>query len=155
MRALADFSSKWSHPEYPPVRVLVADLKRAEDQLDSRLPSDYRDAVLSIGLPRPTTALLHSICEEEADFSDVAEFLAADEMVETTQAWRQMGLPKDKIAFASDCMGNLFVFDSGGLSQNSQVWFFDHDSGEIALLAASFDSWLQRYLDLKFVSLDD
>ncbi|MBO9706930.1 MAG: SMI1/KNR4 family protein [Caulobacter sp.] len=155
MRSLSDFASKWSHPEYGPEPILLADLERAEAQLDGRLPSDYRDAVLNVGLPRPTGALLHSICEAQADFADVADFLTADEMISSTQAWREMGLPKDKIAFASDCMGNLFVFDSAALSQSSKVWFFDHDAGETELVAPSFTSWIQQYLDLEFIPLDD
>ncbi|MND83804.1 SMI1 / KNR4 family protein [compost metagenome] len=66
-----------------------------------------------------------------------------------------MGLPTDKIAFASDCMGNLFAFDGSAPSQNSKVWFFDHDTGEAALAAPSFAIWIQQFLDLKFVPLDD
>ena len=155
MRALAEFASKWSHPEYAPEPIQLADLERAEAQLDGRLPGEYREAILKIGLPRPTGALLHSICEEEADFADVSEFLAADEMIASTQAWRGMGLPKDKIAFASDCMGNLFAFDGNAPVPNSKVWFFDHDTGETALAAPSFAVWIQQFLDLKFIPLDD
>lgn len=155
MRALADFASKWSHPDYPPKPILAADLARAEGQFSGRLPADYREAVLGIGLPRPTGALLHSICEEEGDFADVAEFLSADEMISSTQAWREMGLPEGKIAFASDCMGNLFAFDSVAINQSSAVWFFNHDTGETALVAPSFNHWIQQYLDLRFVALDD
>ncbi|KQY93398.1 hypothetical protein ASD21_11595 [Caulobacter sp. Root1455] len=66
-----------------------------------------------------------------------------------------MGLPEDKIAFASDCMGNLFAFGSVALNQSSQVWFFDHDTGEIVVVAPSFKDWIQQYLDLRFVPLDD
>lgn len=154
MRALADFASKWSHPEYAPEPILLVDLDRAEAQLGGRLPDEYRDAVLDVGLPRLTGALLHSICQEKADFADVSDFLAADEMIASTQAWREMGLSKDKIAFASDCMGNLFVFD-GARIQSSEVWFFDHDTGKIALVAPSFTRWIQQYLDLKFVPLGD
>lgn len=155
MHALADFASKWSHPEYPPEPVLVADLTRAEEVLGGRLPADYRDAIVGIGLPRPTGALLHSVCEEQADFADVADFLSADQMISSTQAWRDMGLPGAMIAFASDCMGNLFAFDSAAPTPSSGVWFFDHDTGETALVAPSFEAWIQQYLDLKFVSLDD
>lgn len=155
MRALAEFARKWSHPAYPPEPVLVEDLARAENQLGGRLPAEYREAVISIGLPRPSGALLHSICEEEADFADVSEFLSADQMISSTQAWREMGLPNDKIAFASDCMGNLFAFDSVPRKQGSDVWLFDHDTGQIVRVAASFAEWIQQYLDLRFVPLDD
>lgn len=155
MQAFADFALKWSHPDYPPEPVLAIDLQRAEGELACRLPIEYRDAVLKVGLPRPTGALLNSVCEEEADFADVSDFFTPDEMISTTQAWREMGLPDCKIAFASDCMGNLFVFDSAALSQSSRVWFFDHDAGEAELVAPSFTSWIQQYLDLEFVPLDD
>lgn len=155
MKALADFALKWSHPDYPPEPVLVADLERAEMQLGGRLPCDYRDAVRDVGLPQPTIALLHSVCEESADFADVSEFFTADEIVASTEAWREMGLPKDMIAFASDCMGNLFAFGSTAPSQGSEVWFFDHDAGETSLAASSFKCWIQQYLDLRFVAPSD
>lgn len=155
MHALADFASKWSHPEYPPEPVLAADLARAEELLGGSVPADYRDAIVGIGLPRPTGALLHSVCEEQADFADVADFLSAGEMISSTQTWREMGLPEDMIAFASDSMGNLFAFDSAPLNPSSGVWFFDHETGETALVAPSFEDWIQQYLDLRFIPLDD
>lgn len=155
MSALADFASKWSHADYPPKAVSVADLDRAEARLGAKLPGDYRDAVLRVGLPRPTGALLHSICEQDSDFADVSEFLAADEIVSSTQDWREMGLSDGNIAFASDCLGNLFVFDCAVTNRGSAVWFLNHDSGETSQVAASFGQWLQQYLDLKLVPLDD
>lgn len=155
MHALADFASKWSHPDSPPEPVLAADLTRAEEELGGRLPADYRDAIVSIGLPRPTGALLHSVCEAQADFADVADFLSADEMISSTQAWREIGLPKDMIVFASDCMGNFFAFDSAGPNPSSGVWFFDHETAETAPIAPSFKAWIQQYLDLRFIALDD
>lgn len=76
-------------------------------------------------------------------------------MISSTEAWREMGLPDDMIAFASDCMGNLFAFDGVPLNSNSGVWFFDHETGETALVAPSFKDWIQQYLDLRFIPLDD
>lgn len=155
MHPLADFASKWSHPEFPPKPVLAADLARAEERLGRRLPVDYRDAIIGIGLPRPTGALLRSVCEEQVDFTDVADFLSADEMISSTQAWREMGLPEDMMAFATDCMGNLFAFDCAPPNCSSGVWFFDHETGKTALVAPSFKDWIQQYLDLRFIPLDD
>lgn len=66
-----------------------------------------------------------------------------------------MGLSDRKIAFASDCMGNLFVFDCEATYGTSQVWFFDHDTGDTSWVALSFAHWLQSYVDLKFLPLDD
>lgn len=153
MHALADFASKWSHPDNAPKPILPADLEHAETQLGGRLPDEYRVALLNLGLPRPTGALLHSICEEGADFADVSEFFTADEMIASTEAWREMGLPDSMIAFASDCMGNLFAFDGSAKTQGSEVWFFDHDTGQTSLAAPSFARWIQQFLDLNFVPL--
>lgn len=155
MHALADFASKWSHPDDAPKPILPADLERAETQLGGRLPDEYRAALLNVGLPQPTGALLHSICEAEADFADVSDFFTADQMIESTRDWREMGLPNDKTAFASDCMGNLFAFDGSGKTQGSEVWFFDHDIGQTSLAAPSFAHWIQQFLELKFVPLED
>lgn len=155
MHAFADFASKWSHPEDPPKPVRAADLTRAEEQLACRLPADYRDAIVSVGLPQPTGALLHSICEEQADFADVADFFSADEMISSTQAWREMGLREDMVAFASDCMGNLFAFVGAPPNPRSAVWLFDHETGKTLLIAPSFKDWIQQFLDLRLIPLDD
>lgn len=155
MRPLADFASKWSHPKYPPAPVRAADLATAEQQLGGRLPADFREAIIEIGLPRPTAALLTSVCETEADFADVSDLLPPEEMVASTLGWRDMGLPVQMIAFASDCMGNLFAFDGSAPSPGSAVWFFDHETGETSLVAPSFAAWIQQYLDLRFVPFDD
>ena len=45
MQTLADFSSKWSHPDYPPDQVDPDALDDVEAALGLTLPTAYRAAV--------------------------------------------------------------------------------------------------------------
>lgn len=154
MQPLANFALKWCHPEYRPLPIQSLQLDEAESALGLSLPPAYRTAVLEVGLPRPTASLLHSIVETSADLHDVAEFLNPAEIVCSTQEWRELGLPSHLIAFASDCMGNLFGFDGLKATDQDGVWFYDHDSGETRSVAPSFEEWLKPYLDLTFVHFE-
>ena len=73
---LEHFVQQWTSPDYPPERISTSDLDAAERELGVRLPSDYRDAVLQAGLPRPTIALLDSIVHGNLSLRDVSEFLS-------------------------------------------------------------------------------
>lgn len=96
----------------PPDPVVESDLRRVEQHLDMRLPDDYRQAVLTVGLPRPTIALLDAIVERELDLHDVSNFYSPQEIIEETTDWHEIGMPEKLIAFASDCCGNKFCFHS-------------------------------------------
>lgn len=56
------------------------------------------------------------------------------------------------LAFAEDCMGNLFFFQGLPASpprpDDAAVWVFDHDEDRAVQQAASFDEWLGRLLRL-------
>ena len=147
MNGLATFAEKWCHPDYPPMQVRANDLSAAELALGSRLPASYRAAILEVGLPRPTAALLDSIVDNELDLRDIGDFLAPSEIVDATNSWRSMGLPNTMTAFASHCMGNLFVFARDG-GDEGPVYFFDHDDGETVLLADSFAEWIATYCEV-------
>ena len=58
MTPLKKFSEKWCHPERPVPRVSEGELNSVENEFGIFLPSDYREQVLSVGLPSPTLALL-------------------------------------------------------------------------------------------------
>jgi hypothetical protein len=154
MEGLSTFSQKWSHPDYPPTQVRESDLSAAELAVGSSLPASYRAAILEVGLPQPTAALLNSIVENELDLPDIGDFFAPDEIVESTNSWRSMGLPNTMTAFASDGMGNLFAFarDDG---DDGPVYFFDHDAGETVLLADSFAKWIAAYCEVPWKALED
>lgn len=87
----------------------------------------YRNTVLQFGLPRPTAELLDVIVHRELDLRDVSDFLGPSEIVSVTEDWRDVGLPEEFVAFATDCAGNLFCFpaeaEAGG---EPPVFFFNH-----------------------------
>ncbi|MDP2260821.1 MAG: SMI1/KNR4 family protein [Caulobacter sp.] len=147
---LRGFARLWGSKNYPPDSVRPDDLAHAEDAVGRRLPDSYRAAVLEVGLPRLTIALLHSIVEQDIDLADISGFLSPTEIVESTVDWRELGLPDHLIAFATDCTGNLFAFDLDG-----SIWIFDHDYGTIDRLADSFEDWLGDYCLIPYISPDD
>jgi len=59
--SLARFNEQWTSPAYPPDRVMEPDLRLVEERFGLRLPDDYRQAILIVGLPRPTIALLNTV----------------------------------------------------------------------------------------------
>jgi len=144
--SLSRFISLWTNPDYAPAPVSSEDLAGVERRLQMQLPSDYKEAVLEFGLPRPTTELLDAICNRQLDLRDVSDFLSPDEIVEETSEWRDLGLPEELLAFAKDCMGNLFCFlsdtNEGGVRS---VFFWDHDSKEVDTVASSFSGWIEGF----------
>jgi hypothetical protein len=140
------FISLWTHPDYAPELVDAAALEAAERRLRTRFPSDYRDAVLGFGLPRPTTGLLDAIANRELDQADVSEFLGPEDIVESTESWRDLGLSQELVAFATDCMGNLFCFPVDlSTSPQQPVFFWDHESKGVDAVASSFSAWLDDF----------
>ena len=143
---LSRFITLWTHADYAPEAVSNEELERAERRLQVRLPTDYRDAVLQFGLPRPTIELLDAIVDRELDLKDVSDFLGPVEMVTATEDWRDLGLPEELIAFATDSMGSLFCFPADGETrEEAPVFFFDHDSGTVELIAPSFARWIDGF----------
>ena len=144
--SLSRFVSLWTHPEYAPDAVSEDEIKRAEGRLETRLPTDYRNAVLQFGLPRPTIELLDTIVNRQLDLRDVSDFLAPSDMVTVTEDWREMGLPEELVAFARDSMGNLFCFPTRtDVCSEVPIYFFDHDNGDVDVVAPSFGRWIDEF----------
>ena len=144
--SLSRFISLWTHPDHPTDAVTEIELKGVEDRLQTRLPADYRSAVVQFGLPRPTIKLLDAIVDRQLVMNDVSDFLGPDEMVSVTEDWRDLGLSEELVAFATDCMGNLFCFptapdDTGDVP----VFFFDHDERSADVIAQSFTRWIDDF----------
>ena len=140
------FIALWTHPDYKPDPVSKGELDSAEGRLDTRLPADYRTAVLQVGLPRPTIALLDAIVDRELDLKDVSEFLSPAEIVSVTEDWRDLGLPEQLVAFATDSMGNLFCFPTAvNTAKQVPVFFFDHDARTMDVIAPSFTQWIEVF----------
>ena len=143
MDFFAQFIWKWTHPNQPPEKVDAGELAAVEASL-GLLPQSYKRAIVAHGLPYPAVALREAIDAGDLELPDISEFLPPDEIVNTTEGWRQFGLPGHMVVFASDCLGNLFCFESGKPDEDA-VWFFDHDFDELSRLAPSFRDWLAGY----------
>lgn len=144
--SLARFITLWTHGDYGPEPVSEEELERAERQLQTRFPADYRSDLLQFGLPRPTIELLEAIVDRGLDLHDVGDFLGPSEVVTVTEDWRALGLPETLVAFATDCMGNLFCFATdGGVDEAAPIFFFDHDQGSIDAVASSFACWIDEF----------
>ena len=148
--SLSRFVEKWTIPDYPPERVLAADLREAAKRLGFKFPSDYEREVLDVGLPRPTIALLDAIVERELDVASVGDFYSPEEIVSDTTAWRAIGMPDHLIAIAADDSGNKFCFSTLQLDTERQgMWFFDHDFGTVEEIASSFSAWIEALCDVE------
>jgi hypothetical protein len=144
--SLSRFIKLLTHPNDAPDGVLEEDLGSAERRLRSRLPTGYRNAILQFGLPRPTIDLLNAICDRELDLHSIGDFLSPAEIVEVTEDWRDLGLPEELVAFATDGKGNLFCFPTSSEGTDElPVFLWDHDSKEVRSVASSFSGWIDDY----------
>lgn len=150
---LARFNRIWASTDYPPTPVTEEELASVEQRFGVCLPADYREAVLSVGLPWPKIALLDAIVERELDVHSLNELYSPLEIIEYTIDWRKIGMPEQLVAFASDDSGNKFCFDADRLKEGGAdgrtIWFFDHDFGTVDQIAESFDAWIAAFCDIE------
>jgi hypothetical protein len=147
--SLEQFIEKWTHQDYPPKRIIASDLDAVEARFGLALPQDYRQAVQSNGLPRPTIALLHGIVTADLKLADVSDFFAPEDIIQLTEDWRGGGMPNHLVAFAADSMGNLFCFDATSDGDRAAVWFWDHDDGRVTVAAGTFTNWIDRFCSVE------
>jgi len=147
--SMSRFLALWTHPNFSPAQVSSADFETVERELQSGLPSDYKDAMLEFGLPRPTIELLNAICDRELDLHPVSDFFDPEEIIDVTTDWRDLGLPEELVAFATDGMGNLFCFHSDPNESGLRpVFLWDHDTKAAHTVALSFSSWIEGFCHL-------
>jgi hypothetical protein len=148
--SMSRFISLWTHPDYAPIAVSAGELEAVERRLQTQLPFDYKRAALEFGLPRPTGELLDAICDRQADLAALGDFLGPAEIVEVTEDWRDLGLPEELVAFATDGIGNLFCFSTDPSGASAQpVFLWDHDSKEVRTVASSFADWIEDFCRLQ------
>src|SRR5262245_36564830 len=135
------FIRKWN-THAPPARVSIEELYQVERKLAVTLPEKYKSIVTRFGLPTTSITLLKNICKQGLKLNDVSWFCGPDEIIEQTTFWRTQGMPDDLVAYAVDCGGNLFCFETPVRSpvdpEDSPIWFFDHDYEEATEIANSF-----------------
>lgn len=143
------FIDRWTHPDYRPEPCTPEALDVAEKLLATSLPRSLREFLESFGPVGTTANLLSEIVDRDLDLNDVSEFEDPEGIVQTTMAWRDLGLDSDLIVFASDCQGNVFCIQSAPARvADSEVWFLDHDCGTVAPLGVTFKEWIGVFADL-------
>ncbi|MBN8606140.1 MAG: SMI1/KNR4 family protein [Caulobacterales bacterium] len=137
----AAFIQKWADAEKAPTPVAADDLAAAERRLGIAFPKIYREALLQLGAASATLELLDIVAERGLETGDIQDFMTDDEIVATTETWRQLGLPRDCIAFARDSGGDLYCFRRGG----EAVWFWDIEARAVEKTAPSFAAWIAGF----------
>lgn len=150
MNELLGFAQKWCHPDYPPLQIDPEKLLAVGHELGVSFPDDYRSAILTVGLPHPTLALLNNILERNSDLHDLSNLYSPEEILSSTKGWHEAGMPGNLIAIGNDCSGSSFCFDANDLKNGSvsqaPVYFWDHDFDETERIEVSFSSWIGSYL---------
>ena len=149
------FVSKWSTasvfehrrgPEDP------ESLQETERALGITLPQAYVDFMLSIGAVW-TPEILNCVVDQELEMPDIQNIESLEGAVRLTRSWQELNLPSNMFALATDCMGNMFCFDTNTCvpprSQDLPVYFFDHDFATTKKVANSFVALLESYAALE------
>ncbi len=133
----------------PPAPATPEDVAYMEHELSTVLPLSYRRFITTYGEVY-TPGLLDLIVEKQVDLPDVQNISSPREAVEATLAYWSGDAPKDLVAFANDCMGNVFGFLrlEPGLTApaDAPVYMFDHDFAELRPVASSFESFIAAYV---------
>lgn len=131
----------------PATAVQLADTEAA---LGVLWPDAYRQFAMACGAVY-TPGLLDLVVEHKPGFGDVQQFLTPKQSVTETRRWLRE-LEGGCAVFASDCSGSFFAFRQLPATEprpdDAAVWLLDHDVGELVEQAASFDKWLDRFLQL-------
>ncbi|MGY5450366.1 SMI1/KNR4 family protein [Agarivorans sp. MS3-6] len=141
----SQFVAKWASKDSgaPVEKSAIVSL---EEDFGIKLPADYVEFVTRYGLPH-TPALLDAITDLELDIFDIQQFEQVESVREATLAYENAGMPKGYMVFASDCMGNPFLFKRNECCDGNvtSVLVFDHDFASVEVVAASFREWLEMY----------
>ena len=83
-----------------------------------------------------TPNILDAVCklneseEKTKEVFDIQNFIALNEIVSATKNYIEAGMPAGFIAFANDCMGNLFLIkknDCLSEIEDCNIYVFDHN----------------------------
>jgi hypothetical protein len=149
------FVSKWSTasissphrgPESP------ESLQRIEKALAVTLPKAYVDFMLAVG-DVWTPDILDCIVDHDVEMPDIQNILSFEAAEAITRSWQKINLPENMFAFATDCMGNMFCFDTNSCvaprCDDLPVFLCDHGLGTNEVMADSFVALLAKYVELE------
>ena len=133
------------------VRAAEADVRNLEQSLHISLPQSYRSFIMGHGAIK-TPSIFTLAFDSESELKDVLEIIPFIEVAKFAHQPTPGGMPEGLLVYANDSLGNLFCFKRSLMaapSDDSGVWFFDHEYCKTKKLFDSFDSWLTEYLKLK------
>ncbi|HET6248976.1 MAG TPA: SMI1/KNR4 family protein [Tepidisphaeraceae bacterium] len=149
----------------PPTPIELRDIRAIEEVLKCRLPESCCEFITAIGpcevrglgdswsfhgterIPMPFESLwapwqIPKQCESDW-LAPIPSTVSGGRAVASDVAWKYL------LPFASDGCGNWHCFRRQSFSSDdSPVYFFDHDGGEIAQIAPSLESLIRSYLRL-------
>jgi SMI1/KNR4 family protein SUKH-1 len=143
------FVSKWNRNEEPRYAT-TQEVEEVENKLKILLPESYKYLVKKFG-DVYTPNVLDEIVDRELEISDVQNFSLPAQAAEDTAAYIEAGMPDGFLAFANDCMGNMFCFKLNECTveiKEPPIWFFDHDFITIKKIYNNFGDWLTKYVEL-------
>jgi hypothetical protein len=149
---LRKFTEAWVHPDFGPVPVSPEALDRAEARLETYLPRSFRECMIQVGPPSTALSLLSTIVDRRLDIPDIGDFLGPEELIATTESWRESGLPENMVAFATTGGGDLYCFEvvpeDAAVPDDAVVWYFDHEEQAVESLDLPFSKWLALYANI-------
>ena len=152
VEALRKFTSSWVHPDFGPVPVPPEALDRAQARFETYFPRSYRDCMVEVGAPSAAHTLSTTIIDRNLGIPCIGDFLRPEDLVATTEQWREVGLPENMVAFATTGDGDLYclevVPEDVGVLEDATVWYFDHEEREVESLDLGFTRWLALYANI-------
>ena len=146
------FVDRWL-PENGTAPVSTARIDDLSDYLGATLPETYREFLVTVGAASMPLTLLSTIVDQRLDITNVQDFYDPEAVMSITRDWRQMGLPENLYAIASDGAGNQFCFaipDLGDeIDSDPYVWFFDHEDAEAYDSKVPFTSWIETFANIE------
>lgn len=130
---------------------LELNIQAFEKEYQINFPKDFREFIAVYG-DLWTPDILDLIDDNKLDINDVQDFWSIERIKYDKENGWTSKLETDLIPFASDCMGNIFVFKREELKDSkeiSNIYFFDHDFDVIDFVSSSFTEWIKRYLIIK------
>lgn len=129
------------------IPVKQIEIDNIEGEFKIHLPRDYKEFILKYG-DVWTPSISSIIISLKSDIYDVQQFWKPEHIIfDKKEEWTSQ-LSIDLIPFASDCMGNIFAFNTADLQKQKEtcdVYFYDHDYDTIEKISSSFVSWIGQF----------
>ena len=111
-----------------------------ENLVEYSFPDEFKNCILSSNGGRPSKRMFDTDIQKERAIKSFLSFNKDDkETVWKIQDWKKEELSSRYVAFPIDNFGNLVCFDI----YSNKIVFFDHENGEIELIADNFTEFME------------